>query len=78
MITTQRFVGEWDDALQAADAFIAESERLGTNPRGLRLQRAYIRQARDDPAGALEDIEKTLEAEKAREASGRPHLRLPW
>ena len=41
----------------------------------MRLQRAYIRQARDDPAGALEDIEKSLEAQKAREASSRPHLR---
>jgi DNA-binding SARP family transcriptional activator/class 3 adenylate cyclase len=75
MITTQRFVGEWDDALQAADSFIAESERAGTHPHGVRLQRAYIRQARDDPAGALEDIEKSLEAQKAREASSRPHLR---
>ncbi|MGZ6589439.1 MAG: BTAD domain-containing putative transcriptional regulator, partial [Solirubrobacteraceae bacterium] len=75
MIATQRFVGEWDDALQAADAFIAESERAGTHPHGVRLQRAYIRQARDDSAGALEDIEKSLEAQKAREASSRPHLR---
>jgi class 3 adenylate cyclase/tetratricopeptide (TPR) repeat protein len=64
MITTQRFVGEWDDALQAADAYIAECEGVTTNPmeRGVRLQRAYIRQARDDSAGALEDIEKALAA----------------
>jgi tetratricopeptide (TPR) repeat protein len=59
MIVTQRFVGEWDDALQAADAFIAEYEGVSTRmERGVRIQRAYIRQARDDSAGALEDIEK--------------------
>jgi tetratricopeptide (TPR) repeat protein len=71
MITTQRFVGEWDDALQAADAFIAECEGVTANPleRGVRLQRAYIRQARDDRAGALEDIEKGLAAASSGMAS---------
>jgi DNA-binding SARP family transcriptional activator len=68
-ITTQRFMGEWDNALRAADAFIAESDRANANAFGVRLQRAYIRQARDDLAGALEDIERTLEDEKALEGS---------
>jgi class 3 adenylate cyclase/tetratricopeptide (TPR) repeat protein len=68
-ITTQRFMGEWDDALRAADAFIAESDREGANAVGVRLHRAYIRQARDDSAGALEDLERTLEADESLEGS---------
>jgi DNA-binding SARP family transcriptional activator/predicted ATPase len=72
-ITTQRFMGEWDDALRAADVFIAESDRADANAFGVRLQRAYIRQARDDSAGALEDIEVTLEAKETPEGS-----RMRW
>jgi hypothetical protein len=62
MIGIQRFVGEWDNALQAADDFIAESERgsAKTGEFQVRLQRAYIRQARDDCTGAQDDIEKAL------------------
>jgi class 3 adenylate cyclase/tetratricopeptide (TPR) repeat protein len=76
-ITTQRFMGEWDEALRAADAFIAESDLEGGNVfgvRGVRLHRAYIRQARDDSAGALEDIERTLKADGLPEDSGRSRL----
>jgi DNA-binding SARP family transcriptional activator/predicted ATPase len=68
-ITTQRFMGEWDDALCAANAYIAESDRAKATALGVRLQRAYIRQARDDSAGAIEDIERTLEDEKRLEGS---------
>lgn len=62
MIATQRFLGEWDGALQAADAFIADCEGVTGHPleHGVRLHRAYIRQARDDTAGALEDLDKSL------------------
>jgi DNA-binding SARP family transcriptional activator len=68
-ITTQRFMGEWDDALRAADAFIAEASRANMGAFGARLQRAYIRQARDDSGGALEDIEKALADDEALEGS---------
>ncbi len=58
---TAYFVGEWDEALRAADAFLAECEE---SPHYLEPQaravRALIRMARDEIDGALDDLERTL------------------
>jgi tetratricopeptide (TPR) repeat protein len=61
-IALQRFSGEWDKALEAADAFIAECEGGSSHrdEKNVLVQRAYIRQARDDTTGALADIEKSI------------------
>jgi hypothetical protein len=40
----------------------------------VRLHRAYIRQARDDSAGALEDIERALEADESLEGYRRSRV----
>jgi len=52
--------GRWDEALEALEAFIAESE-AGAGHRLVRdcyLLRAYIRLARGDTEGALADLER--------------------
>jgi hypothetical protein len=59
--------GRWDDAVAGADRVAAEAE-AGT-PSHMedvcRLARGAIRLARDDPAGALEDIRAGLEIARA-------------
>ena len=56
-------LGHWDAALQGADEFIAEVE--AGSPHMLaplcHAIRAQIRTARDDPRGALRDVERALE-----------------
>jgi class 3 adenylate cyclase/tetratricopeptide (TPR) repeat protein len=55
------FAGRWDDAVALADEFVSECE---TSPHylegGVRGVRSYIRQARGDVTGALEDAEVAL------------------
>ena len=55
------FAGRWDEAIARADAFVSECE---TSPHymegGVRGVRSYIRHARGDLAGALEDAEIAL------------------
>jgi hypothetical protein len=59
--------GSWDAALNEADAFIAEAQ--GGSPHVLepycRILRGWIRIARGDPAGALEDATTGLELGRA-------------
>jgi tetratricopeptide (TPR) repeat protein len=61
-IWTRWALGHWDEASQAADEFIAECE---SSPHYLessaREIRAYLRLARGDPDGALEDYRRALE-----------------
>jgi predicted ATPase/class 3 adenylate cyclase len=68
--------GEWDTALEAADAFIAECEagRIHLKETDARIGRALIRGARGDVDGALEDIARAVahgrETESAEEHCG--------
>jgi tetratricopeptide (TPR) repeat protein len=56
------FLGDWDEAVRAADAFILECETSPHYQEGLvREARGDIRLARGDPAGALEDWSRALE-----------------
>jgi class 3 adenylate cyclase/tetratricopeptide (TPR) repeat protein len=63
LIVDQCFLGDWDVALPAADAFIAEVEAGSPHymEHACRFVRALIRLAREDDAGATSDIERTLE-----------------
>ena len=56
--------GRWDEALPAAEAFLADNIR-GSNEISARLARALIRLGRDDPAGALADTEYAVAAAHA-------------
>ena len=56
--------GRWDEALPAAEAFLADNIR-GSNEISARLARALIRLGRDDPAGALADTEHAVAAAHA-------------
>jgi len=59
--------GRWDEALRAADAFLAEVA-AGSHPgneNSARYARGLIRLGRDDAAGALADTELALEAARA-------------
>jgi class 3 adenylate cyclase/tetratricopeptide (TPR) repeat protein len=51
-------LGNWDAALRATDSFLAERERLGAHylEHDQHATRALIRLARDDVAGAHEDV----------------------
>ena len=74
---TERFaLGEWDEALKQADAFIAACEAGNSHylEGGLRMSRARVRLARDDPAGALEDVR--LGIQRSRQA-GDPQAIVP-
>jgi tetratricopeptide (TPR) repeat protein len=55
-------VGEWDEAVRAADAFLAESQALGPHYLDSAVQgaRALVRLARDDVSGALADQASAL------------------
>jgi len=69
-------LGRWDEALRAADEFIAECEAGSPHylePR-IRWTRASIRLARSDPEGALADLRHALAL--ARDAKD-PQARLP-
>jgi DNA-binding SARP family transcriptional activator len=69
LIHDQFDVGEWDEALPAADEFIADCER-GTShyqEHLIRRIRAAIRHARGDSEGALDDAQRALA--HAREAN---------
>jgi tetratricopeptide (TPR) repeat protein len=59
--------GEWDEALRAADAFIAEMEAGSPHYSSFQIYtvRAEMRSARGDSAGALEDAESALAAGRA-------------
>jgi tetratricopeptide (TPR) repeat protein len=57
--------GRWDEALSAAEAFLADSTQAGSNQISTRLARALIRLGRDDPAGALADTEYAVAAARA-------------
>jgi tetratricopeptide (TPR) repeat protein len=56
-------LGEWDEGLRRADEFIAACEAGDPHylEADLRLDRAFVRVARDDVAGALEDIRIAVE-----------------
>jgi hypothetical protein len=60
-------LGRWEEALQLADAFIAECEagRRHVQEGTARLVRAVIRVARDDTDGADSDIREALAAARA-------------
>jgi len=68
--------GEWDTALEATEAFIAECDagRSHLKETDARVCRALIRGARDDVDGALEDIARAVahgrETESAEEHCG--------
>jgi class 3 adenylate cyclase/tetratricopeptide (TPR) repeat protein len=69
-------LGEWDEGLRRADEFIAACEAGDRHylESTLRMERAYVRLARDDVEGALEDIRVALE--RGREA-GDPQALVP-
>ena len=56
--------GEWDEALRDADDFLAAIEEGATHTVAWQVfaERAELRLARDDPAGALADAGRALEA----------------
>jgi class 3 adenylate cyclase/tetratricopeptide (TPR) repeat protein len=61
-VTFALMLGRWDEALEGAERFIAECEAGSPNymePRA-RQDRAWIREARGDGAGALADYRRTL------------------
>jgi class 3 adenylate cyclase/tetratricopeptide (TPR) repeat protein len=61
VIVSSFFLGLWDEALAAADEFIAECETSPHYQEGaLRNVRAYMRLARGDSAGALDDASVSL------------------
>jgi tetratricopeptide (TPR) repeat protein len=62
--------GDWDEAFERANQFIAECEAGSAHVQEpwLRMMRARARIARDDEAGALEDIEKGLALARKNEA----------
>jgi class 3 adenylate cyclase/tetratricopeptide (TPR) repeat protein len=67
--------GRWDEALVAADAFIAEPEEASSyQAANWYRTRARVRLARGDPEGALADVRYALE--RAREAKD-PQVLLP-
>ena len=60
-------LGQWDEALRGAEAFLAEVE-AGSHPgneNSARFARGLIRLGRDDAAGALADTERALEAARS-------------
>ena len=59
--------GEWDEALRAADAFIAEMEAGSPHYSSFQVYavRAEMRSARGDSAGAIRDAERALAAGRA-------------
>jgi tetratricopeptide (TPR) repeat protein len=69
--------GYWDAALPPTEEFLAacDAGEPHYHEGGMRIRRASVRLARDDLAGALEDIEKVLPL--ARRA-GDPQQRVPW
>jgi hypothetical protein len=60
--------GRWDQALERADAFVAECESGSphTLESHVRETRAAIREARDDESGALHDRTRALELARGR------------
>jgi class 3 adenylate cyclase/tetratricopeptide (TPR) repeat protein len=61
--------GNWEDALLASEAFLGESD-AGYGEHAGRSVRAWIRLARGDPGGALEDSTGALEfARRAKDAA---------
>ncbi|MGB2953726.1 MAG: AAA family ATPase [Gaiellaceae bacterium] len=56
-ILTRLELGDWDECARAADEFLAESELRGPHyhDSGVRRARAFLRMARGDIEGALED-----------------------
>jgi class 3 adenylate cyclase/tetratricopeptide (TPR) repeat protein len=57
--------GRWDEALRAAEAFLAEVAAGSGNENSAREVRGLIRLGRDDVAGALADTELALEAARS-------------
>jgi tetratricopeptide (TPR) repeat protein len=55
--------GDWDTALRLADEFIAECEAGASSPvePNVRVTRSFIRLARGDDEGALEDAQRAVE-----------------
>ncbi len=70
-------VGRWDEVLPGTDEFIARCEagEPHYHEGGMRLLRAWVRLARDDEEGALDDIRKVVAL--ARQA-GDSQQRAPW
>jgi class 3 adenylate cyclase/tetratricopeptide (TPR) repeat protein len=60
-------LGQWDEALRDADAFLADGAAgaHAGNENSLRFARAFIRLGRDDAAGALADTEVALETARS-------------
>jgi tetratricopeptide (TPR) repeat protein len=77
IVPSQWILGDWDEALAAADEFVAECEQ--GSPHILdgptRLFRGYIRLARGDRDAALPDFERALEL--AHEQRGDADLLVP-
>ena len=65
---------DWDEAMRLADAYIDEYDRAGGYPGTTRLVRAIMRVGRDDDAGAIADMETSLEIEGA---GGYPQTIFP-
>jgi class 3 adenylate cyclase/tetratricopeptide (TPR) repeat protein len=63
LVASYWLLGDWDDALAAADEFVAECEQGSPHilDGPIRLFRGYIRLARGDGAGALPDFRRALE-----------------
>jgi predicted ATPase/class 3 adenylate cyclase len=63
MIFDRYWAGEWDEALESADAFIAEVEAGSPHymESAARIARAEMRLARGDVSGALSDSARNLE-----------------
>jgi tetratricopeptide (TPR) repeat protein len=63
--------GDWDEAFERTDQFIAECEAGSGHIQEawLRMSRAGGRIARDDESGALDDIDKALVAARRNEAA---------
>ena len=77
LVPSQWILGDWDEALAAADEFVAECEQGSPHIlEGLtRLFRGYIRLARGDRDAALPDFERALEL--ARERRDHADLLVP-
>ena len=69
--------GHWDAALPPTDEFLAACDAgvAHYHEGGMRIRRASVRLARDDLAGALEDIGKVVPLALR---AGDPQQRVPW
>ncbi len=74
LLFTEYMLGDWDSALAAADAFIAECEAGSPHAQeaSVRGVRGMIRERRGDSDGALADHLRGVDL--ARESDALPHL----